>query len=299
MNHIPRHVPIGQKPQSVDAAPSRMAYRFQRLWLTPVFRLAVRAGLPLVVMFGGTTLYFSDETRLENTMSYAAGLRRQIEERPEFMVNLMAIDGASEEVAEDIREVMGLDFPLSSFDLDLDETKLTLEGLGAVESVSLSITGGILQVRITERNPAVVWRTSSALELLDDQGRRVAGLSARTDRPDLPLLAGAGADGAVVEAIALLRAGAALSGRIRGLQRIGERRWDVVLDRGQRIMLPAAAPVAALRKVMLLEQTQELLDRDIVAVDMRNINRPTLRLSAPAAADLRRIKISEFGGPSE
>jgi cell division protein FtsQ len=299
MSHIPQHVPLGQKPRSSDPAPSRMAYRFQRLWLTPVFRLAVRAGLPLVVMFGATSLYFSDETRRENAMSYVAELRRQIEERPEFMVTLMAIDGASEEVAEDIREVMGLDFPLSSFDLDLDETKLTLEGLDAVETVSLSIVSGILQVRITERNPAVVWRTASAIELLDEKGRRVEGLSARRDRPDLPLLAGAGADGAVSEAIALLRIAGPLSGRIRGLQRISERRWDLILDRGQRIMLPAAAPVAALRKVMLLEQKQELLDRDLVAVDMRNINRPTLRLSAPAAADLRRIKISEFGGPSE
>ena len=35
--------------------------------------------------------------------------------------------------------------------------------------------------------------------------------------------------------------------RVRGLERMGERRWDVVLDHGQRIMLPQDRPVPALR----------------------------------------------------
>ena len=34
-----------------DPAPSRWSYRFQRLMLTPLFRLALRAGIPFCLTF--------------------------------------------------------------------------------------------------------------------------------------------------------------------------------------------------------------------------------------------------------
>lgn len=77
--------------------------------------------------------------------------------------------------------------------------------------------------------------------------------------------------------------------------RVGERRWDVILDRGQRIMLPETNPVSALEQVIAMEQAQELLLRDVVAVDMRNAQRPTVRLQTDTAATLRKIKLSELG----
>ena len=44
----------------------------------------------------------------------------------------------------------------------------------------------------------------------------------------------------MAEALALIRAAGRRrwKGRVRGLVRVGERRWDVVLDREQRILLP-------------------------------------------------------------
>jgi cell division protein FtsQ len=49
---------------------------------------------------------------------------------------------------------------------------------------------------------------------------------------------------------------------------VGERRWDVVLDRDQRILLPETEPGRALERVLALDQAQDLLDRD-VTVDLR------------------------------
>ena len=75
--------------------------------------------------------------------------------------------------------------------------------------------------------------------------------------------------------------------RVRGLVRIGERRWDMVLDRGQRIMLPTEKPTVALDRVMQMEATQDLLARDVSVVDMRNPGRPTVRLQHDAVAATR------------
>ena len=100
------------------------------------------------------------------------------------------------------------------------------------------------------------------------------------------------------QALDILAAAAPLADRLRGLVRMGERRWDVVLDRDQRIQLPETAPIIALEKVIALDKAQDLLARDISVIDMRNPVRPTLRLAEPALEELTRIRAIERGGQS-
>ncbi|MBC55813.1 MAG: cell division protein FtsQ [Confluentimicrobium sp.] len=284
------------EPAKRDPAPTRLAYRLHRLWLTPLFRSLLRVGLPSFCMVFAVGWYLADQQRREELGLVFSDLRRAIEERPEFMVKLMAIDGASGELDQDIREIVPLDFPVSSFDLELEEMRRAILGLDAVAGAGLQIRpGGILQVSIQERIPTVIWRSRDGLELLDGEGHRVAPLGARTDRPDLPLIAGDGADAKVAEALALIEAARPLAGRLRGLVRMGERRWDVVLDRDQRILLPERGAVEALERVIALDQAEDMLERDLMAVDMRNADRPTLRMSPEAVEELRRVKTLETG----
>ncbi|TCP43125.1 cell division protein FtsQ/DivIB [Rhodovulum marinum] len=279
-----------------DPAPSRWAYRLERLWLTPLFRKAVLKGLPLAALMAIPALWLADDTRRADLAAQIADIRRQVETRPEFMVKLMAIEGASAETDADIREVLPLDFPLSSFDLDLHEMRKTVEGLDAVKTAQMRVRpGGILELTVEERVPAVVWRGEAGLELLDEQGHRVAPIEARALRPDLPLIAGEGADLAVAEALQLIAAAAPLEQRLRGLVRIGARRWDVVLDRDQRILLPAQNAVTALERVLALDEVSDMLGRDIVVVDLRNPARPTVRLSPDAVEEFRRIRRLQTG----
>jgi cell division protein FtsQ len=74
---------------------------------------------------------------------------------------------------------------------------------------------------------------------------------------------------------------------------MGERRWDMVLDRDQRILLPGQDPVAALNRVIALDQAQDMLARDLSIVDMRLPRRPTIRLAQPALADIRNSEFIE------
>jgi len=203
---------------------------------------------------------------------------------------LLASDGASDELTIVIREILPVDFPVSSFDLDLGTMRARVEELDAIAAADLRIRpGGILQLDITERVPAIVWRTGSYLELLDGEGRRIAALPSRDTRPDLPLIAGEGADQAVPEALALMSAAGLLADRVRGFVRVGERRWDVVLDRDQRIMLPEDEAVLAFEQVVFMHQSQDLLKHDVMVVDMRNLVRPTVRVPEQAVAELHRI----------
>ena len=279
-----------------DPAPSRLAYRMQRLLLTPLFRLLLRVGLPFAVAFGGGTLWFSKQDHRDDLNMLVSDLRAKVEQRPEFMVRLMAIDGASDGVAEDIREILPLYFPRSSFDLDLDKMRDMITGLDAVKTASVRIkSGGVLQIDVQERSPVVIWRGRAGLELIDVDGVLVGPTDNRNAWPDLPVIVGDGADKAVPEALALIAQAHPLRGRLRGLVRVGERRWDVVLDRDQRILLPEKNSVQALERVIALDQALDMLSRDLVAVDLRLPNRPTLRMTEHAQQEMWRIKVIEVG----
>lgn len=280
-----------QKPARRDPAPSKWAYRRQRLMLTPYVRMFLRTGLPTVILVGAVVVWFSQEGNRQALVAQLTELRAEFEARPEFRVSLARVEGASPELAEAVRAKLQLPLPMSSFDIDLDAARGRIEALDAVARADLRVrSGGVLQVVITERMPVAIWRTETGLTLLDGTGHRVAGLVARSDRPDLPLIAGEGADLAAPEALALFEAAGPLTPRIRGLVRMGNRRWDVVLDRDQRVMLPEANPVQAMERLLALDHAQDIMNRDILTVDLRSDHRPTLRLTPNALADLRRAQ---------
>lgn len=281
-----------------DPAPSRLAYRLNRLMLTPRFHTFLRYGLPVLVIASIAAIWASDADRRQAMTDRVAEVRRQIQERPEFMVRMMALEDVSGTVAGDIRDLLAIDFPLSSFDLDLDAIRSQVETLDAVASAAVQIRGGgVLSIAVTERVPAVVWRGPEGLVLVDNQGNRVSGLANRTDRPDLPLLVGEGASTAVPEAIALLALSDPIAPRLRGLLRVGERRWDMVLDRGQKIQLPETNPATALKKVIALDGAQDLLARDISVIDFRNPRRPVLRLTTGAIDAMTDAAITQTTDP--
>jgi cell division protein FtsQ len=118
--------------------------------------------------------------------------------------------------------------------------------------------------------------------MVDVTGAHVDTLVARMDRPDLPLIAGEGAVDHVIEALDLYRAAAPLGNRLRGIVRMGARRWDLVLDRDQRILLPEEGAVQALDRVIALDGAQDILSRDVTRVDLRLGARPTLQMSEHA-----------------
>jgi len=283
-----------------DPAPSRLKYRMERLMLTPVFRVLLRFGLPFVLTVSLATWWLSIDENRQKIFDTYADLRAQIESRPEFMVNMMAVDGASDLVADGIRQMLPLEFPVSSFDLDLEQMRETVVSLDPVKSARLFVRqGNVLQVDVVERIPVVLWRNDRGLRLLDEEGVVVGPAFARSDWPELPLIVGESARDRVSEALELVAAAEPLSARMRGLVRMGERRWDVVLDRDQRIMLPETGVIQALERVIAMDQAVDVLARDIVAVDFRLPRRPTIRMTDGAMRELVRIQAIEAGEPVE
>ena len=273
-----------------DPAPSKLGYKYQRLMLTPGFRATVRIGVPLVLI---ATIAGSWYSKPENRAELAASIaqtKQAFQERPQFMVQALTITGADEATMADVVGLVPSEYPVSSFDLDLEGMRAAIEALDPVKSASVRVgQGGTLEVQLNPRVPAALWRDGATLHLIDGDGVSSGTVLSRADRFELPLIAGDGAELKIEEALALYVGAGPLRKRVRGLVRMGERRWDIVLDRDQRILLPDDGAVAALDRVIALNDAQDMLSRDVAVVDMRNAERPTLRMNEEAAAALRRV----------
>lgn len=277
--------------QLKDPAPSKVSYRWQRLLLTPLFRAFLRTGVPILGLFV-IGLYLLSNDQLKNDVTTRLSEARQsVQERPEFRIDLMHIEGASPNLAGIIRETAALRFPISTFELDLDSLRLRLEKLDGVKAARLQLSsGGVLNVKIDEREPVILWRNEKGLFILDMDGQRAGVATTRLDHKELPVVLGAGADQHVPEALGILQTAGPVENRVRGLMRIGERRWDLFLDRSQVIKLPEQNAVAALERILALHAVDQLLDRDITVFDFRDADRPVLRLSDQENARLRDVK---------
>lgn len=260
-----------------------LRYRLRRLWRRRSVRRAVQVQIPAMALAVAAALLASDPQVHAAIGGQVRALREELTKRPEFAVTRIDITGASPTVEAEMRAAL-IDVPgASSLALDAAALRRRMERLGWIARAAVSLEApGTLRIAVTEREPAAVWRIDGEPWLVDASGARITALFRRDEYPALPLVIGDGADRAVEEALALVAALGPLAPRLRGLVRVGQRRWDLVLDHDQVLMLPMDDPVGALIGAVAWHRDDGLLDRDIAAVDLRLPGRPTLRLTARA-----------------
>ena len=288
-------LPVRTAPRR-DPAPSRLRYRLNRIWLRPGVRRATNFGVPMLAGVLAASTVMAHYDLRGHVASLVEAAREAIIERPQFTITRIDVPDVSRDLAEAIRVAAFVRLPASSLELDVNAVRDRIESLDAVQRARVrALASGVLEIRAIERVPVVVWRSDAGLELLDRDGVRVAEVDSRVRRPDLPLIAGDGAEDHMPEALALLAETRPVAERVRALVRRGERRWDLVLDRGQVVKLPETDPVLALRRVMALDASEGVFARDLEVVDLRDPTRPMLRLTGHAISELERLEAGDKG----
>ena len=266
---------------TIDPAPSIISYRLMRLMLIPRLRLILTLGIPSLVIFCGTLILFLNINVHENIEALKKDLKRALVERPEFMIKVASVDGASDELAHEIREIMPLNFPVSYFDLDIKYLHKVLNDIPAVASAAIKVTvSGVLQINISERIPAFIWRKDDVISVIDEKGEFIRLATSRLDYPELPLVIGEAANLSIADISSLMEDNQYFLDQVRAFVRVGERRWDLVLDNNLRIMLPQAEFLAAFDRLMLMSESGSLFSNQLSSIDMRLVERPTVRVGA-------------------
>lgn len=261
-----------------DPAPSRLGYKFSRWMLSPFIKKSVFFGMPLIILLLPVFIFLKDQNNKNLVEEIVLDFYRKIIERPEFMLSALSIQGSSDSLNAEIREILGLNFPISSFDLDLVDLLNRVLSLPPVETAEVRLEGGsILHVKVKEKVPALLLKDDTGIHVLNKNGDYIRPLLSTEYGSKLPVITGEGAQKAAAEAFILFSALYDKLDEVRGLVLVGGRRWNIVLKSGQVIMLPEKKSEQAVQKILILDKAEKILSRDIAVFDFRLPYRITLR----------------------
>ena len=196
-----------------------------------------------------------------------------------FALEDVHVSGNAETSDIDILQQLGLDGTTSVVAIDAHAARAQLMELPwVIDAQVQKIYPRGLSVTLTERKPVGIWQHGDMLSLIDARGDVIAPLTGAR-HADLPLYVGLGADRAADELEARLLFHPELRARVKAAIRIADRRWDLRLDNGVTLSLPAENIGAALKRFAEFDAGRDLLSRDISVVDLRLVDRVTVRLT--------------------
>ena len=234
--------------------------------------------MPLIILLLPVFIFLKDQNNKNLVKEIVFDFYRKVIERPEFMLSALSIQGSSDSLNAEIREILGLNFPISSFDLDLADLRNRVLSLPPVETAEVRLEGGsILHVKVKEKVPALLLKDDTGIHVLNKNGDYIRPLLSAEYGSKLPVITGEGAQKAAAEAFILFSALYDKLDEVRGLVLVGGRRWNIVLKSGQVIMLPEKKSEQAVQKILILDKAEKILSRDIAVFDFRLPYRITLR----------------------
>ncbi len=204
-----------------------------------------------------------------------------------FTVASIEIQGLAQADSTEISDRIDVSETSSLLMVDAEKARARIAEIPWVADVQVKkLYPDRIVVNLTERLPFALWQDDGKVKVVDKTGA-VTSEVLETRNAGLPLVVGQGANRRVVEAVELMNSVPTIRAKIRAAVLVAERRWNLVTTDGIEILLPEENPGVALARVAQLQDTKKLLERDLVAVDLRVPDRLFVRLS-DGAADARR-----------
>jgi cell division protein FtsQ len=198
--------------------------------------------------------------------------------RAGFTVQSVTLDGRAETAQKEIARMLGINRGDLMLYVDVDEARARLEALPWVKSAEVRrVWPNRIHVHIVERRPVALWQLEGAVAVIDAAGEPIAGEDPARF-PDLPLVVGMGAAESVSALLALDATQPNLMSRVKAAVRVGERRWNLRLANGVEVRLPEEGAEAALAELVRLDREENILARDIKAIDLRFPDRFIVKL---------------------
>ena len=143
-----------------------------------------------------------------------------------------------------------------------------------------------IYVHLVERRPIAIWQHNEQFALVDADGM-VIGDSDVKDSRGLMLIVGTEAPRHAATLLTMLNTHPQLMERVVDAVRVADRRWNLRFDNDVDVRLPEENPQAAWDRLAELQVEHSLLERDIIAIDLRVPERLVVRVSPAVAIRLR------------
>lgn len=209
-----------------------------------------------------------------------------------FAIENVKVAGNFETSEIDILQQLGLDGTTSLVSLSVTEVRDALSKLPWVESVDVrKVYPDTIQINLKERQAFAIWQHGNELSLIEKSGNVIAPL--RDNKfSDLPLFVGLDADKNAAAFFESIQPWESVRNRAKAYIKVAGRRWDMRMDNGITVKLPADDVPRAMDMLARMQQENQLLDRDIVSVDLRLSDRTAIELT-PEAQSRRQAMLDQ------
>ena len=194
-----------------------------------------------------------------------------------FAISEIAISGNTETSEIDVMGALELDGWTALPGFSPAAARQRIASLPWVEGATVrKIYPSTLQVRLDERHPFALWQDGETVKVIERDGKVIAPYT-NGRFAALPLVVGEGAEKRADMFVSGMARFPEIANRVKGYVRVGDRRWDLSLDNGVTIKLPAADPSSP------AEAVTDALRQAGVAFEVETIERVPATADAPAA----------------
>ncbi len=237
-------------------------------WRKPVLWAA--AALAIVGTLGGAGWYAVASGRVAAAERRLVALAVRSSPRLGLVVSEVLIEGREHTSRPEVMRVLESSLGRSILTVDLDAIRINLEELPWVRAATVSRElPDTVFVRLEERRPLALWQDGLRIRLVDQAGEALT-VDDLSPYRNLPLLSGEDAPRAAPGLLAMVATEPDLARHVTAASFVGDRRWNIYLDGRIEVRLPDDGAELAWHRLAVAQQTSDILDRDIDAVDLRN-----------------------------
>jgi len=131
-----------------------------------------------------------------------------------------------------------------------------------------------------------IWQRNKRLSLIDTEGVVLTDRKLKRFK-DFIIVVGDDVPERAGDLFTLLGSEPEVYANIEAAKSISNRRWDLVLKSGAVVKLPEEEVALALRRLAVMQEDENIMDKNIKVIDVRELNRITVRTKPGAVREYK------------
>jgi len=249
----------------------------------PIVAVAAGLGAATLIVGGGGAYWLWHDGTLARTGRAIVARVWTVGGQQGLALENVDVVGRQRQSTASILAALGVKRSMPMLEIDLTAAQARLQALPWVRRADVERQlPNTLFIHLTDREPFAFWQRNGALSLIDRDGTVIPTDNLTQYGPRI-VLVGDNAPAQAATLIDMLATQPSLARRVNAAVLYGSGRWTLRFDSGVEVALPETAATAAWQRLAGLEAQEQILERNIAAIDLRLPDRMVVRL-APAAS---------------
>ena len=195
-----------------------------------------------------------------------------------FSLEKVKVSGNSRLKSGKIEDYLKNEIGSNIFSVNLRQKKMILENHRWIKEVDINLVlPDAIQLNVIEEEPAVIWKMSGKLYILNDKGKIIEE-TIDTAQEKLLVISGESAPKKIKEIKKILSVSPRIASEVSVAKLISNRRWSLKYKNDILIELPEVNAAKAIHLLDKVDKKHGLLSHNISSVDLRLEERMVLKL---------------------